>query len=64
MINIVRRNDVFHTQKLEESFQISKSSRSMEHLTESKKKIGHKSPEPLTTKDVISEVKMMKQYSI
>ena len=29
----------------------------MEHLTESKREIGHKSPKGLTTKDVISEVK-------
>ena len=29
----------------------------MEHLTESKREIGHKSPKRLTTKDVISEVK-------
>ena len=31
----------------------------MEHVTESKKKIGHNSEKPLTTKDVISEVKMI-----
>ena len=36
----------------------------MEHLTESKKKIAHKSPEQVTTRDVISEVKIMKHYSI
>ena len=29
----------------------------MEHLTESKIEIGHKSPKRLTTKDLISEVK-------
>ena len=31
----------------------------MEHLTELKK-IGQKSPKPLRTKDIMSEVKMMK----
>ena len=32
----------------------------MEHLTESIKQIAHNSPKPLITKDIISEVKMMK----
>ena len=32
----------------------------MEHRTELKREIGHKSPIPLRIKDIISEVKMMK----
>ena len=32
----------------------------MEHLTQSIKQIAHNSPKPLITKDIISEVKMMK----
>ena len=32
----------------------------MEHQTELKREIGHKSPIPLRIKDIISEVKMMK----
>ena len=58
--NVVERNDVFDTQQLEESFKFPKTTRSMEHLTESKKQIGHNSPKALTRKDILSEVTMMK----
>ena len=33
----------------------------MEHLTESTKQIGQNSPKPLRTKNIISEVKMIKK---
>ena len=33
----------------------------MEYVTESRKEIGHNSPKPFKTKDIISEVKNMKQ---
>ena len=51
--NVVERNNVFHTQQLEESFK-------MEHLTELKREIGLNSAIPLRIKDIISEVKIMK----
>ena len=54
MKNVVERKDVFVTQQLEES-RCPKTTRSMEHLTESKN-----SGKQLTIKHIISEVIMMK----
>ena len=53
--NVVERNDVFDTQQLEESFKMSKNYK--KYGTSDKVKNLSK---PLRTKDIISEVKMMK----
>ena len=63
MKNIVWRNDVFHTQQLEESFKISKNYKKYGTSDRVNKKIWHNSPKLLRTKNIISEVKMMKQIS-
>ena len=64
MKNIVRRNDVFDTQQLKQSFKISKKYKKYgtSDRVQQKTKIGHNSPKLLRTKYIISEVKMMKQF--
>ena len=59
MKNIVRRNDVFDTQHFQESLKISKKYKNYGTSDRVKKEIGQKSPKPLRTKYIISEVKMM-----
>ena len=57
--NVVDRRDVFDAQQLEKYFKMSKNYKKYGTSHRVKKKIGHNSPKPLITKDVISEVKMI-----
>ena len=61
MKNIVRRNDVFDTQQLEKAFKMSKNYKKYGTSDRVKKTNWTPLTKPLRTKDIISEVKMMKQ---
>ena len=53
MKNIVRRNDVFDTQHLQESLKNFKNYKNYGTSDTVKKEIGQKSPKPLRTKDIM-----------